>query len=73
MEVFKNLLEWGFEFVLSKRGGISSFKLNFLLLLAEVYFILKKQGCKVDMFVAHGFSYMKIVFTLPKKIIALHI
>ena len=69
----KTLLEEGFEFVSSKRYGIVAFNLRFVLLLAEVNPISKKQSCKKDAFVTCGSGRVEIILTLLIEIIALHI
>lgn len=52
-------------------GGRSSFvifKLDFILILAKVDFILKKKSYKKDVFVVFGSNNLKIVFSLPIKV-----
>lgn len=70
---FKTLPKKSFVFVPSKKGSIVVFNLGFLFLLAEVDLILEKQGCKRDTLEAHITGRIKMVFTLPAKIVAFYI
>lgn len=70
---FKNLLEKSFEFVLSEKDNTVIFNMDFLLLSVKVDLIPKKQGCKKNTLGACNTGYIKIVFTLPKKVIALYV
>lgn len=64
--------EKSLKFVLSRRNSIVAFILGFILLPIEVNFISKKQGCKGDMLVAYRISYVKMIFTLLTKVVALY-
>lgn len=65
----KTLLEKGLKFILSK--GVT-FNLYLILLLAEVDFILEKQGCKGDALVTFSISYIEIVLVLLIKVVTLY-
>ena len=47
--------------------------MSFLLLLAKIDLVCKKQGCKRDLLVAYSFSCIKIVLTLATKVVVLYI
>lgn len=69
----ETLLEKGIQFVPSKGSGIIALNLGFILLLAEVDPILKKQGYKKDVLVACSTSRIKIVLVLLTKVVALYL
>lgn len=63
----KVLSKKSFKFVLSSRDNIVAFYLNFVLLLAEVNLISKKQCRKKDVLLARGISYIKMLLALSTK------
>lgn len=67
------LLEKSLEFILSNEGGIVALNLGFILLLAEVDFISKKQSRKRDKLVIHGPGRVKMILALSTKIVVLYI
>lgn len=70
---FKTLLKKNLKFVLTRVNYIIAFNLCFGLLLAKVNLILKKLDYIKNALVAYGFGYIKIVYTLLIKVIALYI
>lgn len=70
---FKTLTEKGFKFVPSKEGGHIALNLDFVLLLAEINLILKKQSCKKNALVTYDTNRVKIILALLTKIISLYI
>ena len=62
----------GLEFVPSRRNAIVAFNLSFLLLLAEVNLVSKKQGQKGDAFVSCDSNHIKMIFTLLTEVIILY-
>lgn len=69
----ETLLEECLEFVLSKKSNPIILNLSFMLLLAEVDPISKKQSRKRDVLVARGTDYIEIIFILPTKVVILYI
>lgn len=70
---FKTLSKKSLEFVSCKEDGTITFNLSLVLLLVEIDPIVEKQSRKRDAFKACGTGHVKKIFTLPTKIIALHI
>lgn len=68
----KTLLKKELEFVSSKRDKTVTFNWSFLLLLAEIDLILKKQGYKKDALDVCDTSRVKIIFPLLTKVVVLH-
>lgn len=66
---FESLLKKGFEFILNRENGFIVFNLSFVLLPAEVDYVLEKRSCKEDILMAPGINYVKIVLALPTKVI----
>lgn len=69
----KTPLKKSLEFVLSGKYSTIIFNFSFVLLVAEVNFILNKQCFKKNVFVTDNFSHIKIVFILLIKIVVLDI
>lgn len=69
----KTLLKKGLEFALYRRNSIVAFDMSFVLLSIEIDYILEKQSCKKDALMFHSSGYVKMVFTLLIKVVALHI
>lgn len=69
---FKILLKKNFKFILYTKDNIIAFNLSFMLLLAKVDFILKKQSYKKDVLMVYGIGCIKIVLILLTKIIVLY-
>lgn len=69
----KILLKKDFEFILNKRGNIILFDLNFILLLREIYLVIKKPNNKKNTFRTYSIGYVKIIFVLLTKTIAIYI
>lgn len=67
----KILLKENFEFILN-RGIAIIFKLNVILLLAEIDLVAKKQNCKKNAFKAYGTSCVEIIFGLLTKIVTFY-
>lgn len=68
----KILPEKNFKFVPSKRNSIVVFILGLVLLSVESDFILKKQGRKRDTLVVYNTSYIKMILTLLREVVALY-
>lgn len=68
----KTLLEKSLEFFLSKKNGIVTFNLNFILLPTEVNFVSKKQSHKKKALIICDIGRVKIVFALLTEVMALH-
>lgn len=62
------MLEKSFKFILSEKNSTIAFNLSFILLVVEIYLVIKKQDCKKDIFRIYGIGYIKIVFILQVKI-----
>ena len=69
----KILSEEGLKFVTSEGNNLVSLNLSLVLLPGEVDPILEQSGCKNDVLVARGTGHIKIIFTLPAKVVTLHI
>lgn len=69
----KTLPKKSLKFVLSKKDGIVTFNLSFVLLPMEVNLVLEKKNCKKDAFIAYNSGRVKIIFTLSIEVIALYI
>lgn len=67
------MLKKNFEFDSSRRDNTVALNLSFILLPAEVDFIIEKQNCKKDAFKIGGIGYVKIIFVLPVEVIILNI
>lgn len=69
----KTWLEENLKFVLYKRNNAILFNLNFTFLLKKVDLILEKQGQKKDILVTYSIDYIKSIFALLTKVVALYI
>lgn len=65
----KTLLEKNFKFASNRENNIVIFYSSFVLLLIEIDVIAKDQSYKKDMFIAYGIGHVKIIFTLPVKVL----
>lgn len=68
----KTLPEKSFKFILSKRYGIITFNLRFVLLPLKVNYIPKEQSRKKYTLRAFGTSRIKIIFAILTKIVAFY-
>lgn len=64
--------EKSLKFVLNKVGGTVAFNLSFVLLPAKNNLVIEEQGRKKNIFRVRGTGYIKIIFALLTKIIALY-
>lgn len=64
----KILLEKGLKFILSRENSTIAFNLSLILLVVEIYLVIKKQDCKKNIFKIYAIGYIKIVFTLQVKV-----
>lgn len=60
------------KFVLSKRGSIIALNLGFILLLAKINAILKKQSCKNDVLIAYDTGHIKMILVLSTKVVVFY-
>lgn len=56
-----------------RKGSIIVFNLSFMLLSAEIDLVIEKHSCKRYIFRACDIGYIKIIFALSIKVVALHI
>ena len=63
-------MEKNIEFVLGKQDHI--FNLGFVMLLTKVNIILEISKRKKDVLMSNSFGYIKIIFLLPIKVVALY-
>lgn len=70
---FEILLEKGLKFVLSREDGTVTFNSGFILLLAEVDLIPKKQGCKENALETRSISRLEILLTLSTEVVTLFV
>lgn len=69
----KILSKKGLKFISTKKNGLVALNLGLLLLPAEVDPIQKKQNYKKKTLMVYSICYIKMIFALSIKIIALHI
>lgn len=68
----KTLSKKGLEFILYRKNTTVVLNLSLMLLLVEIDFILKKQGCKRDALLAYSTGYVKIVLILLTKVVTFY-
>lgn len=61
------------KFVLNKNNGIIVLNLSFVLFLAKIDFIIKKQDYNKDALIFYDFKRIKIIFALSTTIYKLYI
>lgn len=61
------------EFVLNRGSGAIAFYLDFVLLPAKINIFIGKKNRKENRLIAHGTSYVKIIFALSTKIVAFYV
>lgn len=54
----KTMLEKSLKFILTKEDRIATFDMNYVLLLAKINLVSKKQSCKGDALILYGFDHI---------------
>ena len=52
------MLEKSLKFILTKEDRIATFDMNYVLLLAKINLVSKKQSCKGDALILYGFDHI---------------
>lgn len=66
-------MEKSIKFIPSKGGNLFVFNLGLVLLPAEIAFVIEKQSWKGNTLGPYSNGSIKIVFTIAREVVALHV